>query len=121
MHVNISHYTFHYSLPQYLNDQVEKIQKRALKIIFPGVDYAECLSNAKLTTLYERRTVCTFLNMMLPTHKRNAFVKFVPPPKKKLQIYDLRIYPNLLVPRCRTEHFPNCFIPAAARVYIYIY
>jgi hypothetical protein len=26
-----------YSLPQYLNDQVEKIQKRALKIIFLGV------------------------------------------------------------------------------------
>ena len=83
MHINISHYTFHYSLPQYLNDQVEKIQKRAFKMIFPGVDYAECLSNAKLTTLYERRTACTlqsvFSNMMLATHKRNAFV----PPSKK--------------------------------------
>jgi hypothetical protein len=30
---------WHYGLPQYLSDQVEKIQKRALKIIFPGATY----------------------------------------------------------------------------------
>ncbi len=91
----------HYGLPQYLSDQVEKIQKRALKIIFPGATYAECLLTANLMTLYERRTVLCkrlFSKMLEPTHKLNALV-----PPKNLQTYDLRSYPNLLVPRCRTE------------------
>ena len=30
---------WHYSLPQYLNDQTEKIQRRALRIIFPDCPY----------------------------------------------------------------------------------
>jgi hypothetical protein len=71
-------------------------------MIFPGVDYAECLSNAKLTTLYERRTVCTlqsvFSNMMLAPHKRNAFV---PPPPQKTR-------PNIL--------FQDISQPASAEV-----
>ena len=41
---------WHYGLPQYLSDQVEKIQKRALKIIFSGATYAECLLKANLMT-----------------------------------------------------------------------
>jgi hypothetical protein len=94
---------WHYGLPQYLIDQVEKIQKRALKIIFPGTTYAECLLKANLMTLYERRTfLCNplFSKMLEPTHKLNALV-----PPKNLQTYDLRSYSNLLVPRCRTERF----------------
>ena len=83
-------------LPQYLSDQVEKIQKWALKIIFPGTTYAECLLKANLMTLYERRTVLCkrlFSKMLEPTHKLNALV-----PPKNLQTYDLRSYSNLLVP-----------------------
>ena len=88
----------HYGLPHYLSDQVEKNQKRTLKIIFLGATYAECLFKANLMTLYERRTVLCkrlFSKMLEPTHKLNALV----PPN------DLRSYSNLLVPRCRTERF----------------
>ena len=88
---------WHYGLPEYLSDQVEKIQKRALKIIFPGTTYAECLLKANLMTLYERRTVLCkrlFSKMLWlePTHKLNTLV-----PPKNLQTYDLRSYSNLLV------------------------
>ena len=106
---------WHYGLPHYLSEQVEKIQKRALKIIFPGTTYAECLLTANLMTLYERRTVLCkrlFSKMLEPTHKLNALV-----PPKSLQTYNLRSYPTLLVPKCRTERFSNSFIPAASRAY----
>jgi bacterioferritin (cytochrome b1) len=32
---------FHDSLTQYLSDDLESIQRRAMKIIFPGITYAE--------------------------------------------------------------------------------
>ena len=46
---------FHTSLPQYLSDEVERIQKRALTIIFPDLNYKEATAKAKLGTLFERR------------------------------------------------------------------
>ncbi len=95
--------------------KVEKIQKRTLKIIFSGTTYAECLLTANLMTLYDRRTVLCkrlFSKMLEPTHKLNALV-----PPKSLQTYNLRSYPTLLVPKCRTERFSNSFIPAASRAY----
>ena len=30
---------FHYGLPKYLSDVIERIQKRALRIIFPDLSY----------------------------------------------------------------------------------
>ena len=35
---------FHDSLPQYLSQDLEKLQKRALRIIHPGLSYPEALS-----------------------------------------------------------------------------
>jgi hypothetical protein len=64
---------WHYGLPQYLSDQVEKIQKRASWNYL----YAECLLKANLMTLYERRTVLCkrlFSKMLEPTHKLNALI-----------------------------------------------
>ncbi len=52
------------------------------------------------------------MKMLEPTHKLNALV-----PPKSLQTYNLRSYPTLLVPKCRTERFSNSFIPAASRAY----
>ena len=46
---------FHSSLPQYLSDEVERIQKRGLRIIFPDLNYKEATAKAKLGTLFERR------------------------------------------------------------------
>ena len=46
---------FHKSLPQYLSDKLERIQKRALETIFPDLNYKEATAKAKLGTLFERR------------------------------------------------------------------
>ena len=46
---------FHDSLPQYLSQDLEKLQKRALRIIYPGLSYPEALSEAGIVTLFDRR------------------------------------------------------------------
>jgi hypothetical protein len=42
---------WHSSLPKVLSDQIEHIQKRALKIILPNMSYRDSLSDLKLPTL----------------------------------------------------------------------
>ena len=46
---------FHNSLPQYLSNEMERLQKRALQIIQPDLSYAEALVALDITSLYERR------------------------------------------------------------------
>ncbi|CAB4022029.1 RNA-directed DNA polymerase from transposon BS, partial [Paramuricea clavata] len=41
--------------PQYLSDKLERVQKRALWIIYPGSDYGEALKISKLESLKDRR------------------------------------------------------------------
>ena len=69
---------FHYSLPKYLSDELERVQKRALRIVYPSKHYNEALSESGLATLYARRhAVCVKLfNQILddPNHKLNELV-----------------------------------------------
>ena len=46
---------FHRSLPKYLSDDIERIQRRAMRIIFPNLSYCEALNKAGIPTLSERR------------------------------------------------------------------
>ena len=46
---------WHTNLQQYLSDNIESIQKRALKCIFRGSSYNEILCNVGLQTLKDRR------------------------------------------------------------------
>ena len=46
---------FHNGLPQYLSEELEKIQHRALRIIFPDFGYQEALKECNISTLYQRR------------------------------------------------------------------
>ena len=43
------------SIPKFLTDELEHIQRRALKIIVPHLSYSESLKDLKLPTLEERR------------------------------------------------------------------
>ncbi|KAK2188935.1 hypothetical protein NP493_119g04018 [Ridgeia piscesae] len=47
---------WHTNLPQYLSDNIEVIQKRALKCIFPGLGYAEILRRVNLAGYVECKT-----------------------------------------------------------------
>ena len=46
---------FHHSLPQYLSNEMERLQKRALRMILSDLSYVEALVALDITSLYERR------------------------------------------------------------------
>ena len=79
---------FHCSLPQYLSVDLERCQKRALRIIFPNKEYDEALACTGLISLHERREdIATklFSNVLVPGHKLH---KLLPP--RNVSRVDLR-------------------------------
>ena len=46
---------FHRTLPSYLSEDVERLQKRAIKIIYPELSYAKALELSGPLTLYDGR------------------------------------------------------------------
>ena len=55
-------------LPQFLCNALEKVQKRALAIIFPSIPYDQALSKSGLVTLEQRREAACmrFINNIKP-------------------------------------------------------
>ena len=75
---------WHYSLPLYLSELLERIQKRALRIIFPSLKYDEAIVTARLDTLSSRRACLCFrffTKMNSPSHKLHDLV----PPRRDLE------------------------------------
>ena len=69
------------NLPIYLSDNIEMIQKRAVRAIFPGMSYDDILTHINLSTLKDRRDyLCKkyFINMQARSHKVNCLL-----PEKK--------------------------------------
>ena len=46
---------FHHSLPKYLEEELEIVQKRALRIISPEMVYCDALEHLQLPILFQRR------------------------------------------------------------------
>jgi len=46
---------FHNGLPKYLSEELESIQRRALRIIFAVLGYHDALKECNIATLYQRR------------------------------------------------------------------
>ena len=46
---------WHNALPAYLSSQIERVQMRALRIIYPRSSYQEALQRAKIARLEDRR------------------------------------------------------------------
>ena len=64
------------ALPQYLSDSLERIQKRALAIIFPGSTYSEALNLASISTLQDRRSAACH-EFIAQLHPDNPVYKLV--------------------------------------------
>ena len=39
---------FHYSLPNYLSDEMERVQKRGFRIVYPSMNYNEAFNESGL-------------------------------------------------------------------------
>ena len=100
---------FHNGLPTYLSDELERIQKRAMQIIFPNINYQDALKNSNLLSSYERREYLT--NKLFeeicsdPNHKLHYLV-----PKLNETDIGLRNRRMFNFPVCKTNRLKNSFI-----------
>ena len=96
-------------MSMYLSDNIETIQKRCLRTIFPGHSYDEARSISNLPSLFERRTkLCQsyFRKMHNADHKLNKLL-----PNQRNISYDLRTYNTLPVSLATTDRFRRSLIP----------
>ena len=101
---------FHSSLPKYLSDEMEQVQKRALRIVYPSMHYNEALIESGLETLCARRyAACVKLfNVILnyPNHRLNELVS-----RSSSHLnYNLCKEKNFLIPKFFTNHFRKFFV-----------
>jgi hypothetical protein len=97
------------SLTKELNVELESMQKQALRIICPHLDYDSARNLFSLMTLKERRDkLCAklFKEIQNPSHKLRDFI-----PEPRTLPYSLRLRNNFPLPRCRTSRLKNSFIP----------
>ena len=99
---------FHRSLPQYLSIDLERCQKRALRIMFPDKEYDEALACTGLISLHERRENIAkklFSNALVPGHKLHK--PLLPRNVSSVALRKKRVF-NL--PVVRTDRCHNSFI-----------
>ena len=66
---------WHNSLPKYLSDKIELVQKRALRILYPNTHYEDALSSSGCSPLHVRRqeickkTIQVFQKIATPSSK----------------------------------------------------
>ena len=85
----------YFSLTEKLINQVEQVQRRALKIIHPHLSYSESLDVLKLRTLYDRRQkLCykMFRSILHPSNKLNDLLRL---PKEHLYFQDTLLFLNV--------------------------
>ena len=96
---------WHTNLPKYLSDDVEMVQKRVMKSIYPGMSYIDILNLLGLQTLYDRRVyLCTkyFNGIKNTKHRLNHLLL-----DKKSNVYDTRLGNVYPLPKIRTNRFRN--------------
>ena len=99
---------FHCNLPLYLSDEIEHIQCRALRIVFPACSYTEGLVKAGLPSLYDRRSqLCKELisNIEQGDHKLSHLL-----PARPRRNYHLRCNCKFVVADCKTNRYRDSFI-----------
>ena len=101
--------SFHTSLRQYLSDDIEHIQKKALRIIYQHLSYTGNLKRADLETLYERRTMLCeklFSNIVSSPHDKLAELLHA----ENRNSYNLRHNRKFNIKRTKTNRFKNSLI-----------
>jgi hypothetical protein len=100
---------FHHALPGYLCDDLERIQKRALSIISPGLSYTDNLTVHYISTLKDRRQkLCKKLFQTVVSDADHKLYHLLLP--SKTSAYNLRRLRRFDCPATRTNRFSNSYI-----------
>ena len=107
---------YHNSMLDYLSNDLERLQKRAQRIIFSDLSYAEALRETGLVTLWQRRQNITtkFFNEIVSNddHRLYSFL-----PKENDCKYNLRSKRKFAVSKFLTRGCQNSFININSRFY----
>ena len=100
---------WHSSLSYNLSHDLERIQKRALQIIYPDKDYEDLLIEVEMETLFDRREgLCSKLFKDIATnnqHKLHYLLK-----RNTTNNFSLRKKKEFCLPKTKTNRFRNSFI-----------
>ena len=100
---------FHRALPSYLSEDLERLQKRAMKIIYPELSYAKALELSGLPTLYDRReSIAAKLFDEICANQSHSLHKLLP--SRYQPSYYLRGKRTFIRPKCKTERCKNSFL-----------
>ena len=100
---------WHTNLNRHLTESIETVQKRALKCIYPGNEYADILCLTNLQCLKKRRdSLCKkyFQNIMETKHRLNYLL-----PRQRCNTYGVRTFNKYPLPEIRTNRYGNSLIP----------
>ena len=106
---------WHSSISCYLSDKLEKIQKRALRIIYPEQTYKDALLLAGITKLETRREdLC--LKTLTKITRGGPLTQYVTQTRSNEHNYFIRSLNNLSTYKCRTDRFKNSFLPNTIKI-----
>ena len=106
--------TWSTSLPIYTKDKIERVQKRALRILFPALSYRDAILAANSTRLNVRRDkLCKKVwdGICVPGSRLHHLI---PPKRADCHAYELRNKNHVSLFKCRTERFKKSFFPTMA-------
>ena len=101
---------FHHSLPNYLQTDLERVQKRALACIFPDKPYAEPLSIAGLVSIREHHSAITKKLFQLIADNPGNKLHHLLPNENCQKRYNLRRPRRFMLPLAKTRRFTDSFI-----------
>ena len=103
---------FHYSLPAYLMQELERIQNRAMRIICPGIEYQYALVLVNLPTVAKHHNdICRRTFESICNDSGSKLKKLLPPLHECK--YKLRHTRTFNESRCKTNRAKNSFIMAS--------
>ena len=102
------------SIPSYLSDKIERVQRRALRILYPNMSYSAALAIPPLFPVYPIVAILALCKKVLdkiavPSSRLN---RLLPPTRVESHGRELRHSSHFSLFKCRTERFKNSFFPA---------
>ena len=107
---------WHNALRLYLAERLERVQKRAFRIILPEYTYSDALIFLKCPRLVERREkLCLKTLENIP--ERSPLFNHIPAPRATCYDYNLRKPNALTTIKCRTERYRRSFFPSTVTLF----
>ena len=107
---------WHNALPAYLAEQLERIEKRAFRIILPEYTYSDALTFLKCPRLVERREkLCLKTLKNIP--ERSPLFNHVPAARATFYDYNLSKPYALTTIKCRMERYRCSFFPSTVTLF----